>query len=315
MDKREQDMNLFDFVLLCWDGLKRLFFCLLNWLMQTVRLGLRYFWIVAIGVAIGVGAAWLLTRKPLTKFTGRATVYVTEGMKPAVINGIKMFFTTGDTTRFRRYNIPRESVYAVRYLEFNDIVDLKCDSVPDYIDTDGSVSLSDTSLIVMPDRFSISFKMKGIDDFFPFMYAFTAYLHHQPQIEQADIKAKARMQAKLDYLDHEVARLDSFMTYDYFVKPRYYNTQGWGATHIITEREQKLYSDELRRLTRERDWVKQQVELTPEILNFETPFIVTAPPRIEYYKYGIVLGGIFGLLLALLFKYRKQVFGYLREKN
>ena len=39
-------MNLFDFIRLCWRALKRGFGQFGVWMLQTIRLGLQYFWIV-----------------------------------------------------------------------------------------------------------------------------------------------------------------------------------------------------------------------------------------------------------------------------
>lgn len=315
MDKNEHDMTLFDFLLLCWRAFKGLMVNIVNWFLKTVRLGLQYFWVVLIGVAFGFGCAWILSREPLRLYEGNATVYVTEGMKEAVKNGVQLFFASGDTTRFRHYGIPRESVYAVRYMDFHDIVDAKCDSIVDFVDVNGSVSVRDTSVCILPDRFGITIKLRGIGDFYPFMNAFKGYLRDMPLVAEADADAKRLVQSRLDYLNKEVARLDSFATYDYFTRPHYYRTQGWGTHTVITEREQELYHEQLRRVVRERDYVQQQVDRTPDILNFETPFVVGTTPPMLFYKYGVVLGGVFGLLLALLVKYRKTVWNYLRSKE
>lgn len=314
MDTNNNDMNLFDFLILCWNGFKRFLWGILQWLMQTVRLGLQYFWVVLICAVLGGFAGWFFSRPTRIKYHGTATVYVTEGMKATAIEGIKLFLSSLDTTRFGRYDIASKSVMAVRKLEFYNVIDSKCDSIPDYIDYGNNVSPADTMSCIMPDRFCISFKMKGIGDFTPFVRAFTGYLHELQDIHNADQRLKALARQKLDYLNREVARLDSFASFDYFDQHNYYNVRDLGSSIFISEREQYVYTNDLLALRRHRDYVQQQVEQTSDIINFQTPFFVTTPRPLYFYIGGVLAGGILGLLVALLLKYRKRVFTYLKQK-
>lgn len=314
MDRKDQDMNLFGFILLCCDAVRRLFVWLLGVLLQTIRLGLQYFWIVLICTVMGGFAGWVLSRPSLTRFNGQATIYVTEGMKPAVIEGINLFFLTSDTARFQLCGIPRHSVEAARKIEFFNIVDAKCDSVPDYVDTRYSASTVDTMRCIMSDRFNLSFGMNGEADFYPYMNALSVFLNNQPHIEQADKKLKAIARQKLGYLNSEVARLDSLASCDYFEKHSGCALVNSGLPAVVAERGQHVYTAELLALKRHRDYVRQQIDQTPDIINFQTPFIVTRIPSWRFYLWGIILGCGSGLLVALSVKYRKQVFDYLKKK-
>lgn len=312
MDKTTDDMNLFDFLLLCWAAVKRLFRGIILLLMQTIRLGLQYLWVVLIGIAFGIGAAWFLTRDAQTKFTGKVTVYVTEGMKHTVMDGISQFFTSGDVSRCEHHGIPKEYARMMRGVVFRDVIDAKNDSIPDYIDSDNDVSVIDSMRTIMPDRFEIRMTMKGNGNFTPFMHAFRMYLNEQEAIRRADTIYKRIAHDKLARLDREVARLDSFITYNYFDHPRHYDLQG---TNIIAERTPQPYTDHLLALTKHRDFVRAQVERTPDIINYRSHFILERTPPIYYYFWGLIAGGILGLLLALLVKYRRPVFDYLRRKS
>lgn len=315
MDKNEKDMNLFDFLILCWEAIKRLLWRIIDILMRTVRLCLQYCWVIIICTLLGLGGGWLLSRPRFVKFKGETTIYVTEGMKQTAIDGIRMFFLTGDTTRFKRYNIPKETVYAVRDLRFYDIVDAKCDSTPDYTDTRYSTRVVDSTRCIMTDRFNISFYMRGKDDFFPYLYALSAYLHHQPDIERADKLFKKTANQRLNFLNREIARIDSLAKHEYFDRPNYEKALAANGIIMMQENRQEPYTQQLKTLVRERNYVREQIDLTPEIINYRTPFLVTRIPTILYYKYGLAIGAIIGLLMALVVKYRKQIFAYLIRKN
>ena len=312
MEKNEQDMNLFDFLLLCWAALKRFFKTIIRWILQTIRLGLQYFWVVLIGVAIGVGVAWVANQERVVIYEGEATVYVTEGMKQAAVNGVKLFFHSNDANRFDRYGMPLKTAKATREVKFYDVIDAKCDSIVDYVDFSRNTEDVDSVRCIVPDRFCIYIKTRGVKDFTPFVNIFKTFLNDCPEVKQADEKAKARMNARLTFLNHEIARLDSFMTTSYSTAAHTYAVQNVGGSNLIVEQD---YEAKMRRLVLERDYVQQQIDLAPELINFETPFVVTRKPPIYIYKLGVFFGGILGLLLAMLVKYRKIVFDYLKKKD
>lgn len=308
-------MNLFDFIILCFNAIKRLVIGVVSFVMQAFRLGLHYWWVVLVTMVVCFGCGVVLTRPQFKIYEGRVTIYVTDGMKDAAITGIRTFFQSGDTTRFAHYGISRDFVEAIRQLSFYDIIDSKCDSVPDFVDSSRRVSRKDSAQCVMTDRISMYVKTRGTDDFIPCMEGLNRYVSDLPWTHKADSMAKAQAQDKLDYLNAEVARLDSFITYDMFVKPEYYRTQGWGAQQIVAQREQKLHIAELRQLVSERDYVKLQIDRTPDVLNFESVFMVDSPVNMIYYKWSLVIGFCLGMIMALVVRERKEIFDYLKRRK
>jgi hypothetical protein len=86
------------------------------------------------------------------------------------------------------------------------------------------------------------------------------------------------------------------------------------GNYIISERKQELYYDDLLAVLKNRDYVENQVLATPNVINFQTPFILHAMPPVFKYFIGLVCGGVLGLLLALAVKYWAVVVAYLKEK-
>ena len=310
MDNRE--MNLFDFIRLCWQAFCRFLSKLVLWGLQTVRLGLQYLWIVLPMIVLGFLGGWLWTKPAFTMYEGNATVLYAEGMREVVKEGFIDFLTLPKEVKIEQYGLSEENIKDFDRLLFYNVIDCNADSVPDFVDEDKSVEISDTVNVVMRDRIHLVLRMDGSFDFDPFKRAFIKFFNEQDYIVAADKRCKLIQRERLDYFTKEVARLDSFSTYDYFVRPRYLGSE-WG-NHIISEREQELYYQDLMIALKHKNHLEMQVLATPDIINFQTPFIPYSMPNVFKYLIGLVCGGLLGLLLALLIKYRAEVVAYLKEK-
>lgn len=305
-------MNLFDFLVLCYKAFGRFFRKIGVWLLQMVRLGLQYLWIVLPCAVLGVLGGWMWTKVEFTEYKGYATVFFADGMRSVVEDGLIEFMTLPKDVKMEKYGLTEKLLNKVGRLSFYNIIDCNADSVPDFIDEDRDIAYGDTLNVIMTDRVRVELEMKGSYDFGPFQRAFVQYFKDQNYLVTADKYYKQIQQERLEYFTKEVARLDSFSTYDYFLRPRYLGAE-WG-NHIISERDQELYYQDLMVVLKNKNYIEAQVLRTPDILNFQTPFVPRSLPLMIKYFIGLVLGGVFGLLIALLVKYRAVVFAYLKEK-
>ena len=304
-------MNLFDFILLCCKALGRLFKNIGVLILQSVRLGLQYFWVFAPCVVLGVLGGWLWTKPFATTFKGNATIVYAEGMREVVKEGVIDFLTLSEKQKLE-YGLTEDAFDAFEGLFMYNVIDCNADSVVDFVDRKHSVNIGDTMNVVVRDRMHLEVEMFGNRDFKPFEVALTNFFNSQSYLVEADRRCKKIQQERLDYFTKEVARLDSFMTYDYFVRPRYLGAE-WG-NHIISEREQELYYQDLIVVLKNKNYLEMQKMATPGIINFQTPFVVYAMPLIWKYVIGFVVGVVLGLLASLAVKYRAVIVAYLKEK-
>lgn len=306
-----RDMNLFDFVLYCCKGIVRLCKCIVVWLLQTLRLGLQYFWIVVPCVALGICGGWLWTKQSLTMFNGKATIVYVEGMREVVHEGVIDFLTLPMSEKME-YGLTEDWLHALDRVDIYNIIDCNADSIPDYVDVDRNIGLSDTTNVVMRDRVHLAVKLFGRKDFELFENALVKFFNSQDYLVKADERYRLLQQERLDYLVKEVARLDSFSTYDYFMKPRFLGVEK--GSYIISERKQELHYDDLMCVLSNKIYVENQLLSAPEVINFQTPFIAYSMPSLFKYLICLVLGSALGLILALAVKYRKVIVAYLKEK-
>ena len=306
-----RDLNLFEFVLLCCKAIGRFFKWIVGVILKSLRLSLQYIWIVVPCVVLGIVGAWLWTKPFATTFNGNATIMYAEGMREVVHAGLVNFITLPEVSK-KEYGLNDEYIDAFKGLLMYDVIDCNADTVPDYIDKNRSADLTDTLNVVMRDRVHLVLKLKGVSDFKPFEDALVKFFNTQPYLLEADRRCKKIQQEQLDYFTKEVARLDSFMTYDYFLKPRYLGAE-WG-NHIISEREQELYYQDMIIVLKNKNYLEMQKMSTPEIINFQTPFILYSMPIVFKYVIGLFGGVVLGLLLALAVKYKNFIMAYLKEK-
>lgn len=310
MDKDKRELTLFDFMIMCYHKLVQFLKWLLDVLLKTIRLGLQYFWVVLICAALGFFAGWLLARPIATKYDAYATIYFSEGMEPVISNTLVSFVSSHINIK-EQYGVEPEVQLALRKFYFSKYVDYKNDNTVDALKLDGNVDPTDTTLTVINDRLCIHMTMKGNGDFTPWQNAFTAYVHSQPAVVRADSTCKAMANNRLHYFEREVARLDSLATREYCSTHDY----GKGGDFIVVkEKNQKVYYEDLDKALKLCDREKMRISNAPDIINFETPFIVNCFNPLWKMAIGFVCGGLMGLLVALFIKYRKNILEYLKQK-
>lgn len=306
-----KDMNLFDFVLYCCKVIVQFCKSVGLFVLQTIRLGLQYFWIIVPCVALGVLGGWLWTKQSLTMFNGKATIVYVDGMREVVHEGVIDFLTLPMSDKME-YGLTEDWLNALDRVDIYNVIDCNADSIPDYVDVDRNISLSDTINVVMRDRVHISIKLLGRKDFELFENALIKFFNSQDYLINSHNRYKLMQKERLDYFVKELARLDSFSTYDYFLKPRFLGVEKGNG--IISERKQELYYEDLMYVLKNKNYVENQVLSTPNIINFQTPFIAYSMPSLFKYLISVVCGGVLGFLLALLIKYWGVVVAYMKEK-
>ena len=305
-------MNLFDFILYCCRALFTLFKRFGVFVLATVRFGLHYCWIIVPFACLGLFGGWLWTKPFATKYKGNATIMYVEGMRDVVNEGLMEFFSSSWRTK-KEYGLSDDVLKAFDRAMFYNVIDCNSDSVADYVDRDRRISLADTVNSVMRDRVCVEIELNGNQSFEEFEVALKGYFASQEYLVKADEYCRKIRDERLDYLEKEVARLDSFSTYDYFVSNDVANFEIVTSRYYMSTGKELHYKDVLSVL-KHKQYLENQKYFTPEVINFQTPFIVHSLSHLRKYFYGGLVGLVFGFGLALLIKYWGVVLAYMKEK-
>jgi hypothetical protein len=307
-----KEMNLFDFILFCCKGLMTSLKKFGVFALATVRFGLRYSWIIVPFVCLGLFGGWLWTKPFATKYKGNATIMYVEGMRDVVNEGLMEFFSSSWKTK-KQYGLSDDVLEAFDRAMFYNVIDCNTDSVADYVDRDRRISLADTVNGVMRDRVCVEIEMNGEQDFDQFEAALKQYFASQEYLTRADEYCRKIRDERLEYLEREVARLDSFSTYDYFVRNDVANFEIITSRYCMSTGKELHYNDVLSVL-KHKQYLENQKYFTPEVINFQTPFIVHSLSHLRKYFYGGLAGILLGFGLALMIRYWAEIVAYMKEK-
>ncbi len=337
MEKRTDEINLFDFILMCWkvfvDILRKLLFILL----KTIRLSIQNIWILIICVLLGFGVAYFAANQNISHYKLESTVTYNEGMEPYVENGLRLFFSSPHYLLRDTYGMKQNILENIEEVNYYNIVDAnvnvrpldipntstppdanirdKTILSPDFVDYANEISNIDSVHVILRDRKRLAITVNGALNINQFKVAIQKFMNDQPEISQADKINRTILENRLKMLNKEVYRLDSLSSYDYFERDKVKNAAGDNSTAIYSETKRNVYYDALLVMINKRDYLQRQLMNNPEIVNFQTNFVgCRTIPRLHVLIYGILGGYILGLIIALLWKYRKTIIKFLKEK-
>ena len=316
MSEERREMNLFEFIRLIGVSIGRFFKWMLDVFLKTVRLGVRYFWVVLICAAVGFGLSFWLSQDKMVRFSGETTMFFSPDLRSQVEDGLRLYqyYLTNGMAESHLQPMTHHMASKLRKMETFYVIDSKADSIPDYVDYGKNPkALADTVNVVMPDRLVLRLKAKGLSDFSLYQESMRRFFESQPGIVLADKQRKAIEARNLELLERDLVRMDSFATYDYLEKPAQLSLE-MGRTMLISERKQDIYSPYILTAMKVHANYATRVALTPDIVNFQTDFIVSRFPPLYMWIIGTCLGVLFGLLIALALKYRAEIKEYMQQK-
>ncbi|MDR3329433.1 MAG: hypothetical protein LBS63_04930 [Prevotellaceae bacterium] len=199
-------------------------------------------------------------------------------------------------------------------------VDYNGDGIMDFIDFKRTfnrprTTFEDTTYVLLTDVFYIQALVYNIDVLPYISQAIVEKINNNPHVLKQNAVRKAQTQAKIDEINHQIKLLDSLQRYEYFIKPgkhdsksnNSYSTQIQGQLMVFTEKEQRLYHNDVLQLYTARLELERQLE-------FQEPMTVirdiNSSTLLEtnftsYATKGIIVSFSLALLWALLWDNRK----------
>jgi len=314
MDSNYENMNLFDFMRLVYRKLAAFCKWVFNLFLSIVHLCLRYWYVMLACVVLGFFGArvWLMPK--FTRYKGFATVTFAPGMKRYVEEGLVSFLTQPFSVKEEEYGISGETQLAMRKFLVYSVIDAKCDGDADYIDRNWAVSPTDTANAILKDRVAFRIDLWGRSNFDCFEQALSKWFNTQEKFTTPDSLFKKELRERLDYLNHEIARSDSFLDYKYFSNVPQAQQINVYSSDVEESKTTVMNYDEMLELMDEKERIENILTLNPEVINFQTHFYFEAMTPKQKYIIGLCVGFALGLILSLMIKYWSNVKKFILTK-
>lgn len=311
MSQEYGNMNLFDFIRLCYKVLCRFFRWLFMVFLYTIRLCFNYWYVMLICFAFGVSAAYFWSQPRFSRFTGKATVVFPEGMKVTVEEGMKVFLSANYETK-EKLGVCPEILRGLKVFDMYNNIDARNDNTVDYIDTKRSVNHTDSIEYISSDRFTISAKVLGYSDFSSLQNALSKFFESQEIYTQPAENWRNHVRERIIFLNAEIEHMQNTeprleMAYNVPMIP-FDNSHIMPSMPLTTE-------ERLQSLIRERQHCETQLQATPNVINFQTPFYTETMQRRDKFIIGAVFGIVLGILVSLMVKYWKNIKSFLFSKQ
>ena len=318
--EEKREMNLFELIIVGFNGLKSLCKLIINLLCQTIRLSLQYFWIVGVIMGLFIFVAFYITTEEERVYKSNTMITFSKEIKPMVINELRAMNAMHgyDFARFAELmNLSREQAKEFRGIRYFQVIDFLNDSIADVIDMKNTMNLADTLNRCMLDHLGIRISLKGSFDFRPYYTGLVNYFNKNKIIARVDSASKAMITERIAFCDRELERLDKFSDYDYFEGSDRgaMNVSKKGEFRLETARKHLYYID-MRNLLKEKNYLTTFAASNKDVINFlsENPN-VDIRPRWHFIVIFAAAGYLLGFMLALMFKCRKQIWNYIKDTN
>lgn len=311
MSQEYGNMNLFDFIRLCYKALCRFLKWLMMVVLYTVRLCFNYWYVMLICFAFGVAAAYFWSQPRLSRFVGRATVVFPEGMKVTIEEGMKVFLSADYKTK-EELGVCPEILQGLKTFDMYNNIDARNDSMVDYIDTKRSVNHTDSIEYISMDRVTLSAKVLGYSDFSSLQNALSKFFESQEIYTRPVENWRNHIRERITFLNTEIEKLQNAEP-----RPETFNIPMFPCndSHSLPSVLPLTAEERLQNLLRERQHCEAQLQATPNVINFQTPFYTETMQRRDKFIIGAAFGIILGILTSLMVKYWKNIKSFLFNKQ
>lgn len=319
--EEKREMNLFELIIVCFNGIKSLFKSIISLFCQTIRLSLQYFWLVGLVIGLFIFVALYITTSKEHIYKSETMITFSKEIKPIIINELQAINTMRGL-EFEKFaellNLSREQAKKFREIRYYQVIDVLNDSTADFIDFNRATNLSDSLNRCMHDRLGIRIYLKGSNDFRPFYLGLVNYFNKNQNIARIDSASKAIIAERIAFCNRELERLDKFSDYDYFggSERDVVKINGRNGDIRLEPSRKQLYYIDMRDLLQEKNYLTHIASINKNVINLlsENPAVNTRP-RWHFVVGFAAVGYIFGILFALIFKRRKTIWNYIKDTN
>ncbi len=324
-EKKNNDMNLFDLIVLCCKAIGKLFRYCGHFIKEMLRLSYRRWYIVLPVILLGIAVA-LYWARPTNRMYKAGTMVHLNGVQA---NDVKQQWAalckatpaciSQQQSVAQLLQIDESAAFGLSNFRCFNVIDCKRDSLPDFVDFKEKHSLSDTVDVVMDNYLYLQFRTKDPQNAVEIGKATIAYLNSSSLMQNAFGNYRKTLQQKVLFCQQQIEMMDSITRNFYFqhTPDKQYIYQG-GSSILIGRREIRMLHPQI--LTLMDNAIKDQylysIAQAPvvPVADFTiSPIAVNGPIRCSIW--GIIVGYLIGCLLALIVERRKAIHAWLSRKE
>lgn len=196
--------------------------------------------------------------------------------------------------------------------------DIDLDGVPDFIDYSKNYEIKDTSVRRISDRFYITAEVYDNRIFSNLRIGIYNYIKNNPLIASINNNRIKQTQERISKINEEISKLDSLQKFEYYEKDRIVPKVGANQLVLFTEKDRRLYHEEILGLYNERLALEKSIDVYPEpitIIQDFTPLSKNDNNTIYYIKRFLIIGFILGTIVRFILLYYRKIDEYLLSKN
>ncbi len=322
MDKKaNQELNLIQVFSLLANWIKKTTFALFRAIGYSIQQSIKYWYVFALTFLLFLSAALYLSRSSSQKYIAETVLHSGLYNIDLVNELIDQFRANvaGDNpyNYVNKFNLPDSVKHSLLKIERFDIIDYLDDSTPNKIDFNHSHNQSDSLNLVMDDRVFLRMKIKNINHIDTIYSALMSYLNNNPRLISEFESNKKFYTDFVGILDKELYRVDSLAEKSYFLKEEVMEMRLEYQTFLVGERKKPLFINDFVEIAKQRKKYSKILENASAPVYSTTGIIVKGPinNRLKYGLYGVIWGGIAGLLASSIYSKRKKIFDYLLDRN
>jgi hypothetical protein len=180
--------------------------------------------------------------------------------------------------------------------------DLDNDGVPDYIDYDKNYKIKDTTVRRIGNRFYVRAEVYDESVFLKLKKGLYDYIDKNPlviEMNKSRIEQAKQMIAKID---EEIRKLDSLQKFEYFQKDRIVPQVGANQLVLFTEKDRKLYHNEIFALFNQRQSIEKSLQVYPDPITVIEDFTPLSQVVNKLSKF-IIIWGLIGFIAGAIARF------------
>lgn len=302
-----REINLIELLIIIWRKIKRGIANIFHLVVASLRISIKYFWVVLPIVIIFLIGGYFFSSKHRTKYNADGIITFFTENRLSVDNEIKTLNSLKSNNRARfneLFGITDEQNSRLIEIRALPIIDYLNDFVPDVILPQMSNSIfKDSTSTVVTHMMGIRFILRGTTDYKPYMDGLVAYFDNLPQLLSIDSVAKEMANNRIRFCQQEMERLERLSEYEYFGGGNRFSlntgSKKDGGGIIIEPSRKKLYYENIQELIEEQDALLSYVTGKEHVINFVSPYMnVFCIPRYIIMALFMIIGFVVGATTA-----------------